>query len=364
MSRAEDRLDHVRSTLRPHLAELSKRRPALYWADLLTTSAVAWSALAGGAAIVGGVLPGGLSLAALLFVVAVLAVYRAIAFMHEVTHVRGAMPAYALAWDVLVGVPLLLPSLLYVGVHTTHHDHKVFGTERDPEYVGHEGRGRHHYLSVALHFALVPAFLVLRWLVLAPVSFLHAGVRRFVVERLSSFADNAAYRRPIPVGDAARRWHALEASCFVWTALVVGLAVCGVVPLASLGFVLAVATCVSVLHGARSLTTHRFGGAGELRTTEEQFLDSTNVTGHPIWTELWAPAGLRYHALHHFAPRLPYHSLGKAHRLLLASLPEDDVYRSVTFRGLVDVAAHVTAPAATRRPRVATPRASVTTAEL
>ena len=111
---------------------------------------------------------------------------------------------------------------------------------------------------------------------------------------------------------------------------------------------------MSVLHGTRSLTTHRFGGAGHSRTIDEQFLDSTNVTGHPFWTELWAPAGLRYHALHHLAPRLPYHSLGRAHRLLLSALPEGDVYRSVTFRGLREVLSHV-APHRPARQSVARP---------
>ena len=33
---------------------------------------------------------------------------------------------------------------------------------------------------------------------------------------------------------------------------------------------------------------------------------------------LIAPVGLRYHALHHWIPSLPYHNLGRAHRLLIA----------------------------------------------
>jgi fatty acid desaturase len=340
------RLANVRSTLRPHLTSLSSRRPALYAADLLVTCGIGWSTFLVGAGEASGPLSiGRIALLAFLFALAVLALYRASSFMHEVTHVRGAMPLYAIAWDVLVGVPLLLPSLLYTDVHTTHHDHKIFGTERDPEFVQHQGEGRTGHLATVCGFAITPVLLLARWLVIAPLSFVHPRLRRFVIERLSSFASNPRYRRPPPEGAEARRWHVLEAACFAWTVLVVGLAAAGALPLASLAFAALVLTSVSVMHGLRSLTTHRFHGDGAPRTVDEQFLDSINVTGHPIWTELWAPAGLRYHALHHFAPRLPYHALGRAHRLLMASLPADDAYRSVTFDGLAEVVRHVIPPA-------------------
>jgi fatty acid desaturase len=42
---------------------------------------------------------------------------------------------------------------------------------------------------------------------------------------------------------------------------------------------------------------------------------------------LIAPVGLRYHALHHHLPSLPYHSLGAVHRALVAELPPDAPYR-------------------------------------
>ena len=45
--------------------------------------------------------------------------------------------------------------------------------------------------------------------------------------------------------------------------------------------------------------------------------------------------GLRYHALHHFLPSLPYHSLGRVHRQLLAELPADAPYRQTVREGLL-----------------------------
>ena len=46
-----------------------------------------------------------------------------------------------------------------------------------------------------------------------------------------------------------------------------------------------------------------------------------------------APVGLRYHALHHWIPSLPYHNLGRAHRLLVATLRSDAPYRATIERG-------------------------------
>jgi fatty acid desaturase len=56
---------------------------------------------------------------------------------------------------------------------------------------------------------------------------------------------------------------------------------------------------------------------------------------------LWAPVGLRYHALHHLMPRVPYHSLGEAHRRLVASLPADSPYHQAARRELIPALAEL-----------------------
>ena len=55
------------------------------------------------------------------------------------------------------------------------------------------------------------------------------------------------------------------------------------------------------------------------------------------WRELWAPVGLRYHALHHWIPSLPYHNLGRAHRLLLSTLTPDAPYAATQYRAIAAV---------------------------
>ena len=59
----------------------------------------------------------------------------------------------------------------------------------------------------------------------------------------------------------------------------------------------------------------------------QQVLDSANVRGFLFFATLWAPVGLRYHATHHLFMLMPYHQLGRAHRLLMRELPTDSPYR-------------------------------------
>ena len=56
------------------------------------------------------------------------------------------------------------------------------------------------------------------------------------------------------------------------------------------------------------------------RDRDGQLIDSIDTPG-AFWTELWAPVGLRYHALHHYFPGIPYHNLATAYRRLVQNLP-------------------------------------------
>jgi fatty acid desaturase len=269
--------------------------------------------------------------------VAVLAFHRGVSFLHELSHVRYAVPGWDFAWNVLVGIPLLLPSFVYSRVHVDHHAGAIFGTQRDPEYTRLRGAGRLRPVLMVLGSTCSPAVLALRWLLVAPLSLLHPRWRGFVVERLSSLTGKLDYARPHPRGSAAVRWSLLEAAASLWAwGLVIALAT-GALRTQVVVCAGVLAVSVSVLHALRSFGTHRFTASGEVLPFEAQFLDSVNFTGHPLLTELWAPAGLRYHALHHLAPDLPYHALGQAHRLLVAELPPDDLYHRATEHRIADL---------------------------
>ena len=89
-----------------------------------------------------------------------------------------------------------------------------------------------------------------------------------------------------------------------------------------------------LLNQVRTLVAHLWENEGEAMTVTAQYLDSVNVPPPSALPALWAPVGLRYHALHHLLPSLPYHSLGEAHRRLSAALGTDSPYHRGSYTGL------------------------------
>ena len=116
---------------RRRFANAFQLRPWLYWSDLLASAGFGWVAVVVGARAQLGSL---LYLAAT--VIAVTALLRAAIFIHELAHLkRGALPGFETVWHLLVGLPFMLPSLMYVGSHSDHHRQTTFGTIADPEYA-------------------------------------------------------------------------------------------------------------------------------------------------------------------------------------------------------------------------------------
>jgi fatty acid desaturase len=81
----------------------------------------------------------------------------------------------------------------------------------------------------------------------------------------------------------------------------------------------------------------------------EQFLDSVNVPPPATLPALWAPVGLRFHALHHLLPGLPYHALGEAHRRLCRELDGCSIYHASSHRGLSPLVKRLAASTLTKR---------------
>lgn len=301
--------------------DLFERRPLVYWVDFLLTTAVAY----GFAALY--LTAPDLSLEQLVtFVIAGLALFRAGVFIHEIVHMpRGVMTGFKIVWNLVYGGPMLTPSFMYMN-HADHHSWRRYGTSRDGEYPP-LAAGPQQILAYLVQVPILPAFAVLRFLVLCPISLFVPRLRRWVLERASSYVSNPAYRRELPPNEKRHGWIAMELLCFACVAGVFGLAAAGVISWAGIAELYLLGMYAAGLNWVRNLVAHRYVNTGEQMSYLEQLEDSITIPGHPVFTELLFPVGLRYHALHHLFPALPYHNLGIAHRRLMARLPADSPYR-------------------------------------
>lgn len=309
--------------------DLHAPKPLIYWGDLIASSLIGYVALAAAIRIEPT------AWAVLAGMVAMFALYRAGSFIHEVSHMKhAALPGFRAGWNALVGVPLLLPSFMYEGVHNLHHAKTRYGTVEDPEYLPLALMKPWTVPLFVLVSALAPIGLLIRYAVLTPLSFVVPGLRRVVVERFSALAINPQFRRRLPEGEAKRLWDRLELAASAWAIALLAAVATGVVPLRSLAIFLGVISATMVINQIRTLVAHLWENEGEAMTVTAQYLDSVNVPPPTLLPALWAPVGLRYHALHHLLPGVPYHSLGEAHRRISKVLEPGSPYHKASYDGL------------------------------
>jgi fatty acid desaturase len=307
---------------------LGEAKPAIYWTDMLVSAGVGYAGIA--TAILSD--STGVKLAAGL--VAALALYRALMFIHELTHIhRDALPGFRTAWNLLVGIPMLTPSFMYEGVHTIHHKRTQYGTVEDPEYLPLALMKPWSLPLFVLVAMLLPVALIVRFGLLYPLGLIIPPLRKFTWERFSSLSINPEFRRKAPEGDFVGRVRWQEAGASLWAiALVLTAVLYGWQPLAT---ALAILSLAAVLNQLRTLVAHLWENEGEAMTVTAQFLDSVNVPPPGVAAEIWAPVGLRYHALHHLMPSMPYHDLPEAHRRLARELGTGSTYEGANHPGML-----------------------------
>ena len=192
--------------------DLGEAQGRIYWPDMVI------SAVLGYAGIVVAILTESVAVAVIAGLVASLALYRALMFIHELTHIhKSALPGFRTGWNLMVGIPLLTPSFMYEGVHVIHHKRTQYGTIEDPEYLPlalMKPWSLPLFVIVAL---LAPIALIIRAAVLVPLGAVIPAIRKFTWERFSALSINPDFRRKPPTGDFAGRVRWQEAGVFVWS---------------------------------------------------------------------------------------------------------------------------------------------------
>ncbi|MCM8558502.1 fatty acid desaturase family protein [Sphingomicrobium sediminis] len=310
--------------------DLNRPNPTIYWLDLIA------SALVGYGALFGAILMPALGQKIVLGLVSMLALYRAGSFIHEIAHIKkGDLPNFRLMWNVLIGVPLFAPSFMYEGVHNQHHAKTKYGTIDDPEYLPLASMKPWSLPLFMVYGTFAPVLLMFRFAVLAPTSFFSKALRKEVVEKLSGLQINPDFRRAWPQGEFAKQFTLQEVGAMLWSWTLIGLVVSGIIPVAAFVTFMVIACGMMAANQLRTLVAHLWENDDrQPMSVTAQYLDSVNVPPPATLPALWAPVGLRYHALHHLLPGVPYHNLGEAHRRLSRELEVGSAYHKTNRSGL------------------------------
>lgn len=173
-----DRQEELRALklLAPLVKDLHRPRPLIYWGDLLCCLALTVLGLYLSSPFPETVLQGSVSAIVGIFV-AGLALYRASYFNHELSHQGRQLPGFEFGWNLLVGIPLLIPSFLYYD-HLNHHSARGFGTESDIEYFAPKQRGLQGAVVLVAVCAILPFIYIARFSLLPPIAWVSPKFRQ------------------------------------------------------------------------------------------------------------------------------------------------------------------------------------------
>lgn len=328
------------TTARSLVKDLSKPDARIYWLDFtasILTGHVAFHVLLNLQQNTGWTGASLWSARVALFALTAVLYMRSVMFIHELVHLpKEGYKAFRVAWNVLCGIPFLVPSFLYYP-HVEHHRRKHYGTEHDGEYLDLSHRHPANILLFIGAALVVPFAAFARFAIMTPMTWLFPSLRGWVEKHASSMIIDIFYLRGDFGPRAARTMRMQEVACFL---VCIGLLARAPIVSGQIidGFLIQaylISVTLIVINNVRTLGAHRWMGDGRELTFEEQLLDSVNYPYRPWITELWGPVGTRYHAIHHLFPGLPYHNLGIAHRRLMDRLPEDSLYRETERVSLI-----------------------------
>ncbi len=329
-------INAARQSLKDADADYFIIKPWRYWADFAISLIFGYSA--GSLFLMS---PNGSLWQMVAFPLAVFWLYRLGSLVHEVCHLgQHEMRIFKITWNLLAGVVLLSPSPFFTRHHRDHHSCKLYGTHEDPEYVinFYGAGGIVGLLRFAFEVVIFPLLVFLRFL-LAPITFLHPRLRAFALRHGTALTLNWRYERKVNDWDR-RVLTAIELMCSVRAGLILLAVYIGWTDWTRLPLLYILAVSVLALNQLRLLGDHHLASHGDKMTLDDHIMDSCNYTRPDFGTWLLFPFAIRYHALHHMFPSLPYHNLSAAHAHLTQSLPPDSPYHILEQASWWSVARH------------------------
>ena len=264
----------IAADYRRRFASAFRPQPWKYWSDMLAPAGLGWGFFGLSLyAPFGSVVYLGCS------VIAILALLRAVLFIHELAHLkRRAVPGFETAWLILVGFPLMVPSIMY-DPHGDHHRQATFSTPDDPEYLPLAHAHPLGLVWFVVQVNIIPVLLAARWGLIGLLVACLPPLRRFVIRHASSLVINPRYRRALSSKQGRLRFAAQEAGAgaVCWC---VALGCClGWIPPAWLlqGFLTGAG--ILVINQVRTLAAHRYTNQSRAVTTVDQVLDSITLWG-------------------------------------------------------------------------------------
>lgn len=325
LSKQQEPIADVIDYYKEHLQSGNKVNKRIFWLDLWVTAIFFWCFF------ILSFRTSSILVTGLLLFIASIFLYRGLAFSHEIVHHPAQLKWFRWVWDLLFGVVSFYPSYLYQS-HLDHHKAEQYGTLNDPEYILLADKKKTLKFLAATVF--LPIALIVRTL-LFPISMVSRKFDQLFQNKLHHFTINLQYQ-PKPFNDTIKKKICLESSAcsFILYGYLV-LLMLGVVSFQIAIYWYVVVLLALILNQIRFLfCTHHYTNISS-KTLSEQIADSVNYDSNSLLAIVIAPVGLRYHALHHLFPGIPYHSLKKIHHALQNNCKDSQVYQSTIKRQML-----------------------------
>ncbi|MFN9986969.1 MAG: fatty acid desaturase, partial [Pirellula sp.] len=139
---------------------------------------------------------------------------RAAMFTHELVHLpRDGWNGFRFAWNLLCGIPFLIPSFTYYP-HIDHHRRKSYGTDEDGEYLNLSHRPPSAIVLYMLGVLITPLAGLIRFGLMSPICWVYPAARKWTFRHASTMVMDITYQRPEASSRVYRIMLIQEAACF------------------------------------------------------------------------------------------------------------------------------------------------------